>query len=47
MKETPKQYTERILSYIGADDAFRAQRATPAKLERLLRGLSRGRGRFL
>ena len=43
MKETPKQYTERILSYIGGDDAFRAQRATPAKIARLLRGLSRHR----
>jgi uncharacterized damage-inducible protein DinB len=41
MKETPQQYIRRILGYQQGRSPFAVQRATPARLERLLRGLSR------
>jgi hypothetical protein len=41
MKETPKQYAKRILSYIEKGRPLAVQRATPGKLARLVRGLSR------
>jgi len=41
MKETPKQYQKRILGYVGKKNPLATQRATPAKIQRLLRGLSR------
>ena len=41
MKETPQEYTRRILGYVAGKDGVRTQAATAAKLARLLRGLSR------
>jgi hypothetical protein len=41
MKETIQQYTKRILGYIGNGRPLAVQRATPARLARLTRGLSR------
>src|SRR5712692_3258621 len=41
MPETPKQYTKRILGYVGGRHPLRVQRATPAKLARLVRPLTR------
>jgi len=41
MRETPKQYTKRILGYVGGRHPLRVQRATPAKLTRLVRPLTR------
>ena len=41
MKETPQEYTQRILSYVAGKDGVRTQAATAAKLARLMRGLSR------
>jgi uncharacterized damage-inducible protein DinB len=43
MKETPKQYMRRILGHVEGKDALAVQRATPGKLARMLRSLSRGR----
>lgn len=41
MKETIEQYKKRILGYIGTRNALASQRATPEKLARLTRGLTR------
>jgi hypothetical protein len=41
MKETPQQYTRRILATLGRRHPVKVQSATAAKLERLTRGLSR------
>jgi hypothetical protein len=41
MKETPQQYTQRILGLLGGRHPVKVQSATAAKLERLTRGLSR------
>jgi hypothetical protein len=41
MKETVQEYTQRILSYIEGKDGIKTQRATPEKLVKLTRGLSR------
>ena len=41
MKETPKQYTKRMLGNVGDKNPLAVQRATPARLARLVRGLSR------
>ena len=41
MKETAKQYTERMLAHLGARSPLAVQRATPGRLARLVRGLSR------
>ena len=38
--ETFNQYRDRVLGYLGARDPIRAQRATPAALERRVRGRS-------
>jgi hypothetical protein len=40
MQESPQQYTQRILGFIEGRDALKSQRATPAKLAKLTRGLS-------
>jgi hypothetical protein len=40
MKETPQQYTARILGNVGSRQPLAVQRATPAKLGRAIRGLS-------
>jgi len=41
MRETPAQYKKRILGIIGKSNPVATQRATSAKLARLVRGLSR------
>ncbi len=41
MKETVGQYRKRIMSYIGKRNAMAVQRATPGKIARMVRGLSR------
>jgi DinB superfamily len=41
MRETPKQYTKRILSYVQGQAPLRVQQATVGKIERLVRPLSR------
>lgn len=40
MKETPKQYTQRILGYVEGKRPLAVQAATAGKLARLVRGLS-------
>jgi hypothetical protein len=41
MKETPQQYTKRILGTLGGRNPVQVQRATAARLERLTRRLTR------
>ncbi len=41
MQETPQQYTKRILGYVKGQQPLRVQQATPKKIERLIRRLSR------
>ncbi|HEV2731439.1 MAG TPA: DinB family protein, partial [Terriglobales bacterium] len=41
MAETFEEYKNRILGYLGHRDPIRVQRATPARLHRLLRGVPR------
>ncbi len=43
MRETPKQYTKRILGYVEGQHPIEVQAATPGKLERLVKGVSRKR----
>jgi len=43
MQETVEQYKARILGYIRGKDPLRVQRATAAKIARLIRGVPRGR----
>jgi hypothetical protein len=40
MKETPQQYTERILGYVQDKQPLVVQAATPKKLSRLIKGVS-------
>jgi predicted metal-dependent hydrolase len=39
MSETFDEYRERVLGYLGNRDPLRVQAATPARLERLTRGV--------
>ena len=39
--ETFKQYERRLLGYLGKQDPIKVQRATPGKLERLIKGVPR------
>ncbi len=39
MHETPQEYTRRILANVGGLDPLTVQAETPAKLERLVKGL--------
>src|SRR6202043_2015070 len=39
MPETPQEYTRRILANVGGLDPLTVQAETPAKLERLVKGL--------
>jgi uncharacterized damage-inducible protein DinB len=41
MKETPRQYIQRMLGNVGKKNPLAVQRATPERLVRLVRGLSR------
>jgi hypothetical protein len=38
MKETPQQYTARVLSHVAGQEPLKVQAATPKKLERLVAG---------
>ncbi len=40
MKETPQQYTERILGYVEDKQPLAVQAATSKELDRLIRGVS-------
>ena len=40
MKETPQQYTKRVLSYIEGRDPLSVQAATAEKLDQLIKGVS-------
>jgi hypothetical protein len=41
MRETPAEYTKRILKYTRNGDALRIQQSTPQKVERAIKGLTR------
>lgn len=41
MQETPQRYTKRILGYVEGQNPLRVQQATPRKIERLVRPLTR------
>jgi DinB superfamily len=40
MQETPQQYIQRMLGYVGVQEPLKVQAATPKKIERLLKGAS-------
>jgi len=40
MKETPQDYTKRILGHVEGQDALKVQSGTAQKLERLIKGQS-------
>jgi len=40
MTETPQEYTQRILKQVDGEDGLKTQKATPAKLKKLIRGLT-------
>jgi hypothetical protein len=40
MKETPQQYTQRIIGHVEGKQSLAVQAATPKKLERLIKGVS-------
>jgi len=41
MPETFKQYTDRLFEYLGKQDPIKIMKATPGKIERLVKGISR------
>lgn len=43
MKETPQEYTQRILKYMEGKQPLAVQAATPRKLERLIKGVPTGK----
>ena len=43
MKETPQEYIQRILHYVGGQDPLDIQARTPKELERLITGASASR----
>jgi hypothetical protein len=43
VKETPQQYVQRILGYLGGQDPLSIQRRTPRELERLITGAATSR----
>jgi DinB family protein len=45
MQETADQYRQRILSYLNGSDPIKMQAAAPAKLAKLLKGISPARAR--
>jgi DinB superfamily len=46
MKETPQQYTERILGYVEGNQPLVVQAATAKKLNRLIKGVARAKLRM-
>ncbi|MGA9882884.1 MAG: DinB family protein [Candidatus Acidiferrales bacterium] len=45
MQETSQQYTQRMYGYLAGGDPVKLQAAAPAKLAKLLKGLSSGKAR--
>ena len=45
MAETTKQYIRRLLDYLGKSDPMKVLAASPGKLDRLVKGLSRAKAR--
>src|SRR5207244_13388136 len=43
MKETPQEYVQRILTYVGGKDPLNIQAQTAKELERLIKGASASR----
>jgi DinB superfamily len=43
MQETPQQYTQRILAYLRGEEPMEVLVATPSKIARLIRGVSKKR----
>jgi len=43
VNETPQEYVQRILGYLGGQDPLSIQRRTPNDLERLIEGASPSR----
>jgi hypothetical protein len=41
MKETPPQYIQRVLGYLGGKDPLRVQQETPKKLQKLIKPLGK------
>jgi len=41
MKETPQQYTKRILGYVDGKDPLKVQKSTAKKLQKLIKSLSK------
>ena len=41
MKETPQQYTQRILGYLEGKDPLKVQKSAPKKLQKLVKSLSK------
>jgi hypothetical protein len=46
MQESPQQYTQRISGYVEGKEPLRVQRATPAKLASLIKGLDKKQLRY-
>jgi hypothetical protein len=40
MKETPQQYTQRVISYLDGKQSLAVQAATAKKIDRLIKGVS-------
>jgi len=40
MKETPQQYTQRVVSYLDGKQPLAVQAATAKKIDRLIKGVS-------
>jgi len=45
MQETTDQYRERMFSHVGGNDPMKLQAAAPAKLARLLKGVTGAKAR--
>ncbi len=43
MNETPQEYTQRIIGYLGGSDPVRVLASTPVKIAKLLKGATRQR----
>lgn len=45
MQETPEQYKKRMANFVGSRDPLKLQAAAPARLAKLLKGVSAGKAR--
>src|ERR1700675_4678043 len=43
MKETPQEYTKRMLANVDGQESLKVQAATPKKLKRLIKGVPAGK----